>query len=333
MLKNSGRVRTARNQVNLLPLERPDDEMWAALLAHVHLKLKSIWIDTYLQELILDEIRKSKISKRLMSPPIEEFARIKNVRMIEFILQEHLYNFQQFNTELNTETRNFRRDLARGKTNVLKYLLPYTFEKLPLHDGRMDFRIRILRDIMEKLPLDCNLTVDKTGNNPIHITVSRSDIINLKFFINRKEGLTALNAENKKGQSPLYLAVVNGFIEIVKIVAENLNEQQIMNSKCGIHLKGANVFHIAAKHGHLEILKFLATKVSNTNVSDDFGYTPIHLAAKTGHLKVVKFMASYTSEPAANNYGMTPVSLAKSHEHDDIVQFLERMSQKRKSKE
>ena len=45
MLKNSGRVRTARNQVNLLPLERPDDEMWAALLTHVHFKLKSTWID------------------------------------------------------------------------------------------------------------------------------------------------------------------------------------------------------------------------------------------------------------------------------------------------
>ena len=34
MLKKSGRLRTAQNQVNLLPFERPDDEMWAALLTH-----------------------------------------------------------------------------------------------------------------------------------------------------------------------------------------------------------------------------------------------------------------------------------------------------------
>ena len=176
--------------------------------------------------------------------------------------------------------------------------------------------------------------ISQLYQNSENSTVSRSDIINFKFFINRKEGLTALNAENKNGQSPLYLAVVNGSIEIVKIIAEILNEEQIMNSKCGIHLKGANVFHIAAKHGHLEILKFLSTKVPNPNVSDDFGYTPIHLAAKTGHLKVVKFLASYTIKPnIANNCGVTPASLAKSHGHDEIVQFLERMSQKRKFKE
>ena len=338
MLKKSGRLRTAQNQVNLLPFERPDDEMWAALLTHVHFKLKSIWIDIYLQEIILGEIQKSKISKRLMSPPIEEFARIKNVKMIDFILQEHLYNFQQFNNELINAARNFRLDIARGRVNISKYFLPYIFEKLPLHVGQitdqMAIRTILLRDIMGKLSLNCNMTVDKSGNNPIHITVSRNDINNLKFFIKRKEGLTALNAKNKMGQSPLYLAVVNGSIEIVKIVAENLNEQQIMNSKCGIHLKGANVFHIAAKHGHLEILKFLATKVSNPNVSDDFGYTPIHLAAKSGHLDVVKFLASYTCEPnIANKCGVTPASLAKSHGHDEIVQFLERMSQKRKFKE
>ena len=207
MLKKSGRLRTAQNQVNLLPFERPDDEMWAALLTHVHFKLKSIWIDIYLQEIILGEIQKSKISKRLMSPPIEEFARIKNVKMIDFILQEHLYNFQQFNNELINAARNFRLDIARGRVNISKYFLPYTFEKLPFHVGQitdqMAIRTILLRDIMGKLSLNCNMTVDKSGNNPIHITVSRNDINNLKFFIKRKEGLTALNAKKQNGSITL----------------------------------------------------------------------------------------------------------------------------------
>ena len=139
---------------------------------------------------------------------------------------------------------------------------------------------------------------------------------------------------NKEYNLPLYLAVVNNFTETVKIIAENLTEQQILNTKCGGRLKGTNIFHIAAEDGQLEILKFLSTKVSNPIVSNAYGDTPIHLAARYGHLEVVNFLVSYTSEPnVANNCGETPASLAKSHGHDEIVQFLERMSQKRKSKE
>ena len=240
MLENSGRVRNTQTQLKDFAFHRPDDEMWLTLLKNVHFKLESKWIDIYLQEMVLNEMEKANFANRLLSPPIEEFTRVKNAKMIELILLEILYNF---------------------------------------YPGRGQFI--------------------------------------------------------KKTQSPLYLAVVNNFIEIVKIIAENLTEQQILNTKCGNYPKGTNVIHVAGTHGHIEILKFLSTKVSIPIISDAYGHTPIHLAAFWGHFETVKFLASYTSDPNfANHCGDTAANLAKKRGHNEIAQFLDRISQiKRKFEE
>ena len=68
-------------------VDKSDDaEMWMKLVKHVHFKLKSRWIDIYLQE---------KHQEGLNSSPIATL--VKNDKMTGLIFQKKLYTFWQFN--------------------------------------------------------------------------------------------------------------------------------------------------------------------------------------------------------------------------------------------
>lgn len=324
LLTNSGKVRNESNQNNMLPLERrTDDKIWVELLDKLQSKLKSKWIYIYLQEFLQRRLKQLQDSESwFSSSPILEFTWVRNVKMIEFILQENAYNFLSFNLALREAAK--RRD-----NNVLDCLLPYTFE---IYDFNFQIRFNLLRLIMLKASLECTIAVDRLENNPIHIAASIGDKELVKYFLRHFEGgLKALTAENKNGQTPMFFAIVNNRIETVKFIAQNLSEQEIVNSKCGTLLKDTSIFHIATQHEHFEILKILRLKVSNLDIKDRNGNMPIHLAAKTGHFEIVKLLASRTTNlNIANNYEETPAKIARSNGHFKIERFLNRLSRKRK---
>ena len=73
--------------VDFLLFDKYDDiKMWIKLVRHVHFKLKSRWIDIYLQE---------KYQEGLNSSPIATF--VKNDKMKDLIFQKKMYTFWQFN--------------------------------------------------------------------------------------------------------------------------------------------------------------------------------------------------------------------------------------------
>ena len=72
--------------VDFLLFDKYDDiKMWIKLVRHVHFKLKSRWIDIYLQE---------KHQEGLNSSPIATL--VKNDKMTDLIFEEKLYTFCQF---------------------------------------------------------------------------------------------------------------------------------------------------------------------------------------------------------------------------------------------
>ena len=322
LLTNYGKFRIDNNPIYPMLKLRSDKIMWNELLNKLQSKLKSKWLYIYLHEFI---------QKRMLFSPIEEFTLVRNIKIIEFILQEKLYNFLQFNNALHMAAKS-------KDTNVMKYLLPYTFENVVTTGNLAAYwlvRRESLKSITLKTSLDCKLAVDKAGNNIIHIAAAKGDTELVKFF-SRKQirgGLQALYAENKIGQTPLFFAVINNNVDTVKIIKQKLSGQKIVNSKCGIHLNGTSVFHIAAQYGneYFQTLKHLCSKVSDLNIKDGNGNLPIHLAAKTGNLKIVKFLASRTSNlDVENDYGETPAKMASSNRHNNVSRFLNRITKKRK---
>ena len=92
---------------------------------------------------------------------------------------------------------------------------------------------------------------------------------------------------NSEGNSPLHWATINGYIEIVKILA-NLADNPITPNNLG-----RTPIHEAAMYGRSEILQLLVPMTDNPNASDNTGLTPVHLADIYGHQKVVKIIAPY----------------------------------------
>lgn len=65
--------------------------------------------------------------------------------------------------------------------------------------------------------------------------------------------------------------------------------------------EGKTILHLCAELGTYNALKFLLPKVTNINVKDNFGNTPMHYAsehyARTSNLQSLKLLLYYNADP------------------------------------
>ena len=90
-------------------------------------------------------------------------------------------------------------------------------------------------------------------------------------------------------------------------------------ANCG----GMTLLHVAAKKGYLNVCKLIAENVQEKNPEDCFGVTPIQLAAKNGHYEVCQLIISNVNEknPAMHD-GFTPLHIATKHGHYKICNLI-----------
>ena len=116
--------------------------------------------------------------------------------------------------------------------------------------------------------------------------------------------------------SPIYMAVIRGCKELVKILApltENLNSLKI---------NGNTLIFSATWLGHTEVVKILASFMDNPNAPNIDGMTPISWAAKTGQTEIVKFLAPLTANSnSPMKDGTTPIYWAAKNGHIKIVKI------------
>ena len=157
--------------------------------------------------------------------------------------------------------------------------------------------------------------------NLLHMAAGSGYVEIVKFLLCHNQVLT--KEEDIFGNRPMFYAINKNDIETVKVIANYLNEDDLSED--------ANSFHLAAMEGYYEILNFLCQKVTNLNVLNKDGDTPLHLAARFGHFEVVKLLSSYTSEVNITNYhGVTPIECAKLNGYIEIANYLDRMVKKTK---
>ena len=127
-----------------------------------------------------------------------------------------------------------------------------------------------------------------------------------------------LNIENKKGYSPLHLAVKEGSPDIIEYLLQHGANLEIRDKI------GYTPLHIACKYGDLTSVNYLLDKGSSTRTKDKRkGFTPLHIAAKFGDIEIVTSLVQHGALiDDVSISGMTPLFIAAMNGFFDIVKYL-----------
>jgi ankyrin repeat protein len=107
-------------------------------------------------------------------------------------------------------------------------------------------------------------------------------------------------------------------MEVVKVLcAAGVN----MNTVCSD--KDATPLYMAALNGYSDVVKLLLEAKANVNTTRENDTTPLFIAAKLGHIEVVKaLLAAKADVNIARADGMTPLKIARKKGFDEIVKIL-----------
>ncbi|KAF8414082.1 hypothetical protein HHK36_002081 [Tetracentron sinense] len=124
---------------------------------------------------------------------------------------------------------------------------------------------------------------------------------------------------NNFSESPLYLAVREGSLDIVK--------QILLSSQSWAHggPDGQTALHLAIVEEHLDILEtLLRAKPQLIKEADACGRNPLHYAASSGDCKMVRRLLEYDSSIAylLDKDGLSPLHVAASKGHIGVIKEL-----------
>lgn len=155
---------------------------------------------------------------------------------------------------------------------------------------------------------------NKFGQTPLHIAAVRgyNEIISLLIT----EGAN-VNTRNKRGLAPIHAAAWSGHKETVALlIAKGAN----VNAK---DEDGVTPLHVSALSGAKETMTLLISKGADINARNKDGMTPLHAAALTGKKEAIELLVNEGADiDAKNKKGVTPLQIAHYRGHESIVEFL-----------
>ena len=133
--------------------------------------------------------------------------------------------------------------------------------------------------------------------SPVRQTSSLLDAVN-KNNISEVQRWVAtgasLNATNSADETPLHLAALQGFAEIVQL---------LINARANLEARKDNGFtplHNAAYNGHVNVIQTLLNAGANQNAESNRGETPQQLAQNRGHTNAAQSIETYTPSNRGN---------------------------------
>lgn len=184
----------------------------------------------------------------------------------------------------------------------------------PLHIAAMVGNIEII-----KLLVSAGALVNAKDNfksTPLHQAVCCNQIGAVKLLIleNRK----SINLKQHLGNTPLHIAAMNGYNELVKLLISCQADIDPEN------LSGDTPLGLAALAGNEDTSKMLIDHGSDPNyVCADNGIGPLYIAIDTVETAVVKVLLESGADPNQKyRFGNTPLHLAAKNGSEDILNLL-----------
>ena len=165
------------------------------------------------------------------------------------------------------------------------------------------------------------LALDHQGNTAFHLAASQGlyNVLELMLNVYSEYDSSFLNYANDDQRTPLMLAAMNGYNNIVLLLIKHqANLSQVTNY-------GVNAMHLAACNGQAETVKVLSNHMTEAQIDcpTSWGVTALHLAAKYGHVNVISILRGKGADPNAKaNDDNTPVGLAIHSGHVDATREL-----------
>ncbi|KAH9104106.1 hypothetical protein LEN26_010297 [Aphanomyces euteiches] len=171
-------------------------------------------------------------------------------------------------------------------------------------------------EVFLKNGANVNFKAPRTGNTPLIIATINGYMDVIKVLLN--DSNLELDAQDKRGSSSLFLAASSGKSDVV---------QALLDKSASIDLQdnnGKTALHIASEKGHADVVKVLI-KGANIDLKDSVGSTALHYAAGNGHLEVVEELLNASADPSIENLArMTPIMRASMYNHEQVVALLEK---------
>ncbi|XP_020297140.1 uncharacterized protein LOC109861755 isoform X2 [Pseudomyrmex gracilis] len=159
-----------------------------------------------------------------------------------------------------------------------------------------------------------NGNTDKFDNTPLHFAVLNGDIEIVKMLLDRRANV---NATTWQGTTPLHYAIENKKIEIAELL---LNHGANVNASTK---NGNTPLFLAVKRGHVDAVKMLMDRGSNVNAETWNGTTLLHYAIVTNEIKIAELLLNHgVNVNASTTSGNTPLYFAVKNRHVKGVTML-----------
>ena len=133
-----------------------------------------------------------------------------------------------------------------------------------------------------------------------------------------------LRSKDNNQMTALHLAVLEGHLEIVKVLVDRMTQEALMAQDCF----QMTALHFTADKGHLEIVQVLVDRMSLEALmaTDVFHRTSLHCAVDIGHLGIVQALADrmLQKDMVANSHQilMKALQVAQKFQQTSIVEYL-----------
>ena len=140
------------------------------------------------------------------------------------------------------------------------------------------------------------------GESSLHRSAASGShtLVRLLLDHDRSHGHRLLDMRNAEGQTPLHLAVINGHVEVMRLLLAEGADPSVQDAN------GRTILHEMARSRELatvkELLQIEAVR-SLLNVLNTQGHTPLHLAVINGHVKVMRLLLAEGADPTVRDLG------------------------------